>query len=249
MKWIEHYPTYYYFADHNGIVKPAYIDRYMQETGYFALKNLGPTPEYLDANNFAFILSKICFKFYKPLYEGGNIDVQTWAREPKALTFQRDYRIIEDGVTVAEADSLWVLFHTKEKKILKPAEIPFTKEQLDDEELDFTVSRRLKSPDNMDFIGSYTVKYSDLDSNRHMNNTRYLDLICDYADHDHEFPFDRRFVSMLEISHVNEAKLGDEILLYSTDEIDGAQTRRHMRAKIKSSDLPCFDAYLEIKNL
>lgn len=246
MKWIEKYPAYYYFADHNGVIKPAYIDRYMQETGYFALKNLGPTPEYLDANNFAFILSKICFKFYMPIYEGGNIEVQTWARDPKALTFQRNYRIIEDGVVMAEADSSWVLFHTKEKKILKPTEIPFTKDQLDDEDIGFTVSRRLKLSDNMHFIGSYKVKYSDLDSNRHMNNTRYLDLICDYAEHDCEFPFDRRFVSTLEISHVNEARFGDEIELFLSNE---EPARLSIRAKIKSSGLPCFDAYLEIKNL
>lgn len=251
MKWSENYPSYYYFADHNRIIKPAYIDRYMQETGYSALKNLGPSPEYLDANNFAFILSKICFRFYKPVYEGGNINVQTWAREPKTLTFQRNYRIIEDDEVVAEADSLWVLFHTKEKKILKPSAINFTKEQLDDEELDFAVSKRLKLSENADFAGLYTVKYSDLDSNNHMNNTRYLDLICDCAENNLVIPFDRRFISMMEITHINEAKHNDEIELYLADEPNpsGELTCKSIRARIKSSGFPCFDAYLEIKNL
>ena len=54
-----------------------------------------------------------------------------------------------------------------------------------------------------------TVSYSCLDRNGHMNNTRYLDLLCDHIP-----DFRSRMVTSIGIKFKAEAPLGETIKLY-----------------------------------
>ena len=87
MKWSNEYKVHYYYTDYNNILKPSYITRYMQETAWNALKNRGPTPEYLKENNLAFILTKISFKYHEEIAEDDMIKVETWANPAKNIIF------------------------------------------------------------------------------------------------------------------------------------------------------------------
>ena len=112
MKWSNDYKVHYYYTDYNNILKPSYIARYMQETAWNSLKCWGPSWEYLKENNFAFILSKISFRYYEEIYEDDIIRAETWANPPKTVIFPRNYRIYKDGKIAAEAVSSWVLINT-----------------------------------------------------------------------------------------------------------------------------------------
>lgn len=72
------------------------------------------------------------------------------------------------------------------------------------------VPRRVRIPGAtaalMTPVGERTVRYSDVDFNHHMNNTRYPDMVCDFLP-----DFTGKFVSGLSLSYMREAALGDTV--------------------------------------
>ena len=62
-------------------------------------------------------------------------------------------------------------------------------------------------------IGSKTVLFSMLDSNEHLNNALYADLIVDFI------PSEKvRNIKGFTLDYVKEAKLGDKIEMLSAEE-------------------------------
>ena len=243
MKWSDEYRVHYYYTDYNNILKPAYIGRYMQETAWNALKGWGPTPGYLQENNLAFILTKISFRYYAEIREDDTIKVETWANPAKAIIFPRHYRIYRGGETAVEATSEWVLLDTKEKNILRPEAYKGVLKAYDDEELDFTVQKRIKMPEALDAASEYVVRYSDIDTNFHMNNARYIDLICDslYAGEEAITPGLKKRVLSLDINYSGEARFGQTIMV-SKAAVQSDYYDYYMKAKIKDGEQSCFDA-------
>jgi len=228
----------------------------MQETAWNALKNFGPSPEYLKQNNLAFILSKISFKYYEEIYEDDIIKVETWPNQPKTLIFPRNYRITKDGKIVVEAVSAWVLMDIKNKNILRPDIYKDIFTAYDDEELSFTVQKRLRTPDDMKFNTEYKVGYSDIDSNIHMNNTAYIDLVCDnlYNDGDIISPDLKKRILSLDLSYNSEARFSQTLeinkgaILCENGETGEETEEYYIKAKIKNEDHNCFEAKVVLTN-
>ncbi|MCL2813561.1 MAG: thioesterase [Oscillospiraceae bacterium] len=253
MKWSDEYRVHYYYTDYNNVLKPAYIGRYMQETAWNALKNWGPSPAYLYEKKLAFILTKISFRYYGQIREDEIIKVETWANPPKTVVFPRHYRIYRGGETAVEAVSEWVLLDTEGKNILRPADYSEVLTAYDGEEPGFTVQKRIKMPENMDAAAEYTVGYSDIDTNFHMNNARYIDLICDnlYSPEDTISPFLQKRLISLDINYTGEARFAQTIAInkgvVSGDGGAPVRTEEHyMKAKIKNGGQNCFEAKIAI---
>ena len=247
MKWSDKYKIHYYYTDYNNILKPGYIGRYMQETAWNALKSWGPTPEYLKEKNLAFILSKISFRYYREIYEDDAIKVETWANPAKTLIFPRNYRIYKDGKIAAEAVSAWVLMDIQEKSILRPDIIQDNFKGFDDEELDFTVQRRFKMPEDMDisgFYSEYKVKCSDIDTYFHMNNAAYIDLVCNnlYSDGDIISPELKKKFFSLDLNYNSEARFAQIIEINKGVTVCENQEEYYMRAAVKGIEQNCFEA-------
>ena len=254
MKWQEEYEVHYYYTDFKGNLKPSYVNRYMQETANRGLKNFGLSTEALIEKNFAFILSKICFKYYVPIFEDDVIKVQTWALPPKTTIFQRNYRIYKNEEIAVEATSAWALINIKEKNIVRPENFEYiSKEMMDSEELPFQVQRRLKMAENMEHLIDYTIRYSDIDHNLHMNNAVYIDIICDCIYNQGEKINEGAnkkidCVNSIDISYNSEALFGDTLeISKGILPTDSTDTEEYcIKAKNKSNGLTCFEAVISV---
>jgi acyl-ACP thioesterase len=224
----------------------------MQETAWNALKCWGPTPEYFYKNNLAFILSKISFRYYDEIYEDDIIKVETWPNPAKSIIFPRNYRIYKENKIMAEAVSAWVLMDIKEKNILRPDDFKNVSIVYDDEELDFTVQRRIKMPEDMSKFAEYKVACSDIDTNMHMNNAAYIDLVCNnlYAEDEiisHELK--KRIIS-LDLNYNSEARFAQVIEINKGVIVcDNGETEFYMKSKIKNEEQNCFEAKIVLINL
>lgn len=249
MKWSDKYKIHYYYTDYNNILKPGYIARYMQETAWNALKSWGPKPEYLHENNLAFILSKISFKYYSDIREDDEIKVETWAIPPKSIIFARNYRIYKGGAVAAEATSAWALMDMKEKAILKPAVLGDNFKGFDDEELGFAVQRRFKFPENPAERREYQVRYSDIDTNFHMNNAAYIDLIseCLYNKGDKLSQDLKKQVLSIDLNYNSEAVFGEIIEIDKFIDKIGDCEEIYLTGKVKTADKNCFEAKAVMK--
>ena len=248
MKWSNEYRVHYYYTDYSNILKPGYIARYMQETAWNALKEWGPAPKYLKERCFAFILSKISFRYYKEIYEDDVIKVETWAVPPsKSVIFTRNYRIYKEGGVAAEAASAWDLMDMKERTVLKPEVLGENFKGFDDEELSFGVQKRFKIPDAVPETYSFCVRYADIDTNLHMNNAVYIDLVseCIYNAEDKLSADLKKSVLSIDFNYNSEAVYGDIIEIEKTaaPNLDNKEFEEiYLSGKVKSTDKNCFEA-------
>ncbi|MBQ3591511.1 MAG: hypothetical protein II979_06175 [Clostridia bacterium] len=224
MKWSGEYTVNANDIDVNRVVTASQILRYMQDAANWQMETDGLSYDELFVNRgLAFVLSKIKVSMYAPITSHQKITVESWACPSKGMTFQRCYRILREGMIVAEAISAWALVGVKDRKLHRVSEIGDQYGM--DEPLELDMPARMKIPEevHMALVGERTVEYADIDMNGHMNNTRYPDMLCSYLDSMQG----RRVISMT-LHFQSEAPFGETIKVYH-GESDGIHYLRTAR--------------------
>ena len=113
-----------------------------------------------------------------PAYEE-TVTLETWPGPMRRILFPRYFRMKDqEGNVLLRASSVWVLIDGKERKMITPK--AFGLEPVEGltvgDELPYNMPAKAL-PETGE--GSFTVPYSYLDLNGHMNNTRYLDVCID----------------------------------------------------------------------
>ena len=130
----------------------------------------------------------------------------TWPGRTMHLYFPRYFRLVDEkGSVLFEAVSLWVLIDKNTRGIVFPESYDiYIKETTTGNELPMPGRIRRQ---NVELVSSFTVPYSYVDLNGHMNNARYYDLAVD------SMPEEMRSRSLRELSseHIGEAQLGDAL--------------------------------------
>lgn len=207
MKFTRRYTTNWHDTGINGALRPSRIVVYMQETSSAHVASCGYSLGALRAEKgLAFILGKLSLSIYKPLHAYEDIDVQTWTCTSKGYSFIRCFRILRDGDIIAEAHTVWALVDVKNKTIRKAEECGFEFE--DEEPLVLELPKRFKLPAGSELceLGTKKILYSDIDTNMHMNNTHYPDMLCDHM------PIDKvGKIKGMTLSFLREAAFEDTV--------------------------------------
>lgn len=202
-------------------VRPSAILKYMQETANCQCAASGYNLDVLrDTEGMAFLLSQINLRFDAPLYAYDRITVETFCPPSLSYSFNRCFRILRDGQTVAEASSVWALIRLSDRSFVRasafcethtfPGGAPIPPDAL---------PHRAHIPASVALheAGERRIVYSDLDYNRHMNNTHYPDMLCDFCP-DIE-PGGKR-VHTLSMNYRREAAAGEVLRILTADEGD-----------------------------
>lgn len=194
--------------DVNSNAKPSAVLRYLQEAANKNFADMGPSYNELIDNNLSFVVSRAAINIVSPLKELEKISVHTWATKNSGVIFPRSYLIKSGERVVVQALMNWALINTKEKRFVKGDEFDVsvygTNEPLD-------ISTRFKIPKELDlsFVGEKKVMYSDIDKNRHMNNTVYPNVLFNFIPN-----IENLFVSKMLINFVSEAPLGKTLKVF-----------------------------------
>lgn len=167
----------------------------------------------LDKNLY-WILSRIKFDILKMPKQNQMVIAETWPHEKGRIDFDRDFKILsEDGETLIIGTSKWCVIDTKNRSLQRAENVNYNGEihpEINYEDRFTKISLPSESMTNQ-FI--HEVRFSDLDHNKHMNNTNYA-LLATNAIINKEF-------SHFEINFINECLLGDKITISSTKTDDG----------------------------
>lgn len=177
MIYAENYDVLGNDCDLNDMLRPSKVLRYMQETANRQMSACKPSYNDLFRQGLAFILSRITVEYYGQLHPYDKISVETWPSESKSLSFPRFYRIKRDGKTVMEGASSWALVDINAQKLVRATEVDLSNYTFA-EPLELPL--RFKIPNELTSVETkpHTVEYSQIDCNRHMNNTNYPDMLC-----------------------------------------------------------------------
>ena len=237
MKFLQHYTVKWHDTDLNRCVTPSALLMYMQETAGEHLKSLLFSMDDLrDKMGLAFLLSNISIYIYEPLYADDEIDVETWVCDGRGLSYPRSFRILRDGKTVAEANSVWGLLDIESRRLLRTDESPFTAEA--EEACQLPLPKRLcvLRTEDMEEAGERRIVYSDIDYNGHMNNTHYPNLLCDFTP-----DICNCRVKGLRLSFLHEAAYGHTLRVYRKETEDGFRFRM-----IDADGTLCTEALLSV---
>ena len=199
-------------TDMYGYVKPSALLELLQEAGAQhadALK-LG-RGDLLREIGGIWVMVRLYVRLLRPIRYGQRVDIATWGRVPGKATAYRDYDIFADSVPVGEAVSSSAVVSEKTRRLLRPGTIPGIENCAGSRPKSIELAR-LGRPGDLQPSFIHTVRYSDLDVNGHLNNTRYADLICNAAAlHRHK----DHYVSSLRINFLKECLPDEPISLES----------------------------------
>ncbi len=168
-------------CDLSGRWQPGAVLRTLQEVSGDHAEGWGLGREALLNAGIAWVLSRIALKMDRyPVY-GQTVTVHTWPGKTRHAFFPRHYTLEMDGETIGCATALYVLMDIAERKMAHPSRLPG---QLPEYDIPAPMPTpgAIALPDSEPVNSIHAVRYTDLDFNGHVNNTRYMDWFADCFD-------------------------------------------------------------------
>ena len=165
----------------------------------------------LEENNETWVLARLKIQNENPAYWGENLTVETWVPNLASSLAERHFSLFNTDRGIAKAISYWAVIDITRRR-------PKRLQQYADKMPLIPEKKALSGPlkpvpaiQTPQDSGEYTVRYSDLDVLRHVNNVKYFDWFLDQYSLDFR---DRYDISAFEINFLTEAQKDDPIQLF-----------------------------------
>lgn len=193
------------------------IMRYLQEIAGNHLSCLDLPYEKLFSDGVVFLLSGLEIHVYTPPVLWQDITLSTWSYGIKGATFTRNSRICDKkGSTLVEASAGWFLANPQTHRIVRPKDYPpvlaipgKSRSGLFKRTVSHKQTGRCKKALRPEGA------FSDADYNRHLNNTKYAEIVTDI--YSRRLEQDR--ISHFKIIYAGEAKVFDTIEIFESGNI------------------------------
>ncbi|MBQ3089742.1 MAG: hypothetical protein IJD21_04170 [Oscillospiraceae bacterium] len=198
----------FYNCDRNRDLSLRSYLEWCGEMGNLHLEQIGLTWERMQTERQAFLLSRVGYHRLAPVQYGEQCRFHTWIGGIKGPLFLRNFSLEKaDGSTAIESTSGWMLVDPVERKILRPSQFkhehPAYDRPVDAQLIRFRLSE-------LPELGRHTVLPSQIDTNGHMGNQFYADLLANYAPDG----LGIRVIDRAQLVFDHEAIEGEEITLY-----------------------------------
>ena len=218
-KYVEKQRLTTYQVDQNKVGRASGIWQIMQGAACHQMKTQKPSYEDLLDEGKALMLARVDLAIPEEVYFEEEVEASSWPCPSSRATFLRNYTLERGGKRIAIASTQWSLVDIESRKILKVSDADFSNYWMSDyiELLPHKFKIAAADVEKMESagpVGYKIVAYGDLDYNGHMNNTYYLDMICDYIP---ELAAGTHRVSGMRIHYSKEAPLGEKIAIYRTE--------------------------------
>ena len=202
----------YYDLDYRGKIKLSALLRMVHVAADVNAKELGVGYNVLAPLGMTFVLQRFGVSIMRmPVYDE-DVVIRTWPSDISKGTFLRQGDMYDkSGHKIMEWASLWLLFDIKARKVLRPGALPVLLPVLNNEGVKVLPNKISLPPDWGRPFSTYrhTVSYRDVDTNMHMNNSIYGDLIGNVL-----FPTETVTLpdwKQVQINYLAEIRLGEEV--------------------------------------
>jgi acyl-ACP thioesterase len=197
--------------------------------------SLGFGHEEMHRQRLFWVLSRLSLRITKPVNWYDQISVQTWPRDVDGLLYHRDFSVIGPySEPIAQAASSWLALDLKTKRPRKVESIqPELFNHLRGKLAIGAPAEKLPPVDGGDNITLQST-YFDIDLNRHVTSTRYIDWMMDTIQIGYQ---QQHFPIALDINYLKEIMPGEEIFIRKS----GSEASCYnFEGTITSSHIPCF---------
>lgn len=161
-----------------GVMRPSALLQLMQEAAFDHNEELGAGREKMLESGLLWMVTHHFVQITRMPVLGEELTLESWPGPMRYVMFPRYSRITDgSGNTLVNASSVWVLTDNAARRIVSPAQYGIS---LPGEVTGYEVPIpwRIEEKET-DHSQLFTVPYSYVDMNGHMNNARYFDLAED----------------------------------------------------------------------
>ena len=193
-------------ATDNQIKIPAIIN-YFQDCTTENSEKIGVGHDFLVKRKRAWILNSWQVEINRRPMVREEIDVFTWATGFKGVFGPRDFCMkTAEGEELARAHSLWVYIDTESGRPVKPTEDEIAVYEMGEPLSMEEVSRKIKVPEGAIKVDTFPVHKYHIDTNHHVNNSKYIELACEALP-------EHFCVKKVRVEYKKAAVLGDTMIL------------------------------------
>lgn len=198
--------------DVTSCVKTHRIMELMQDAATTHAEKLGIGWDYMDSQGLFWILSKVKIIFHKPLDRNTRgFKLYTWPIEANRLYMERRFEAVDEfGETLFSSSTLWMILERDSRKIASRDVVAKyygfdfdTAQCCCDANFD-----RVRLDETYALAYTSEVRRTQLDINKHVNNTNYINYALDVLGLDDN-------VCAVEIVYNKELKLGDVVSVFN----------------------------------
>ena len=172
---------------------------------------LGIGQEALGADGGFWLTVKSMYRFFRRPGFGETAELSTWPKPPERRKCYRDYLLSSGGEPLAAGRTEWAVMDISSGKLRHLDDLyPANMELYDASALTDDFSRFEDDPAEGLMLGTYTVRSTDIDVGRHMNNVAYIRAFASLFPSAEWNSLDIRF---LEIWYRSQCFEGEELRL------------------------------------
>ncbi len=195
--------------DFKGLWKPENIFLTMQETAGKHATRLGVGYEELTKKGITWVLIRAALKMEKYPDSSSEVSVTTWPEQERRMLFPRFFLFKDiNGNLLGSAATLWTLMDIEARTMVSPAEKGVSVQTPAQPPLKLEHPGKVKLPEGDIQKSTVCPKYSDLDINNHVNNSKYIDWFTD------QIPLDihkNGILSEISVSYSREIRSGETV--------------------------------------
>jgi acyl-ACP thioesterase len=226
--------------------KPSSILQHLTEVAGIHAELLGVGFDFMYAQNLFWVHSRMRLKFIHLPRAGDQVTIRTWPKTIlRRLLYIRDFEVLgEIGEKLITASSAWVIINATTHRLAPPKSVNLNLPALPDQVgLDEPLDRLDLARHGVERL-RLQPGYSSVDIVGHVNNSRYIDWICD------AFPIDQysqHELDWLQINYEQEVLPGEEIsvLVNPVEDQPGVWA---LEGRNLTNDTRAFEAALRWRN-
>ncbi len=205
-----------YVCDFRGKATLPILGNFILQAATMHAQERGFGYEDVSKDAVAWVLSRLSIDIYEYPNHNETFTVETWIEDVMKFFTQRCFKFRNgEGKEIGYARSIWAGINTKTRR---PVDLTVWRADMFDY-VDNTIDCPVDKPSKIpaadgDPIMGYSVRYSDIDINNHMNSIKYIEHTVDI--------FDLKFfksnnIRKFEIAYLGEGGFGDKLKLYKKE--------------------------------
>jgi acyl-ACP thioesterase len=203
-----------YVCDFTGKATLPVMANFLLQAASIHAQQRGFGYEQISKDKVAWVLSRLSIEIDE--YPGYDCDlmVETWVEAVSRYFTQRCFRFVDaDNRTIGYARSIWAAIDMETRR---PIDISLWRPDLADyidAEKECPIEKMTKIPpvNQVDASMGYSVRYSDIDINKHMNSVKYIEHVTNLFDLS---VYKEKEIHKFEIVYLAEGIFGDKLKLY-----------------------------------
>lgn len=207
-----------YLSDFRGKATLPMIGRFMLQAATKHAEERGFGYSDMTSRKRVWVLSRMAIEIFEYPQNDTVMVIKTWVASVNRIFTERYFAFEgESGKPIGYAKSLWASIDIETRKPTNVLELEGLTEYIN-EAIDCPIEGMTKIPllkDNFIHAGGFTVKYSDVDINKHLNSMKYIEHFVDVFNID---MFKEKEIRRIEINYVSEGHYGARIEINKREE-------------------------------